>query len=73
MDELASIQRIHIYDDGVIQMVVICNYCKHINTHTIGHSSTKTGDQTIINFSKLGRRCCDNMLCDADYGFQFKS
>ena len=40
-----------IYDDGLIEMVVICNNCKHTNYHTITHSSTKNGDKTTIDFS----------------------
>jgi len=71
----ATIQRINIYDDGLIEMVVNCNNCKHTNYHTITHSSTKNGDKTTIDFSKLGKRCCDNhgklkksnSACYADY------
>jgi hypothetical protein len=71
----ATIQNINIYDDGVIEMVVICNICKHTNYHTITHSSTKNGDKTTIDFSKLGKRSCDNYgklnqnsdCCYADY------
>ena len=71
----ATIQHINIYDDGLIEMVVICNNCKHTNYHTITRSSTKIGDKTTIDFSKLGKRCCDNFhgnngqtpKCDADY------
>ena len=37
----ATIQNINIYDDGLIEMVVICNNCKVTNYHTITHSSTK--------------------------------
>ena len=56
----ATIQYINMYDDGLIEMVVICNVCKHVNYHTITHSSTKNGDKTTIDFSKLGKRGCDN-------------
>jgi hypothetical protein len=64
----ASIQKINIYDDGLIDMIVICNKCKHTNYHTITHSSTKKDDKITIDFSKLGKRCCDNFVkCDADY------
>jgi hypothetical protein len=71
----ATIQNITIYHDGLIEMVVICNNCKHTNYHTITHSSTRYDDKTIIDFSKLGKRCCDNWhgnngktpRCDADY------
>ena len=56
----ATIQHINIYNDGLIEIVVICNNCKHINYHNITHSSTKNGDKTTIDFSKLGKRCCDN-------------
>lgn len=68
----ATIQSINIYDDGLIVMVVICNQCKHTNYHTITNSSTKIDDKTIIDFSKLGKRCCDNYekhnsVCYADY------
>lgn len=56
----ATIQHINIYDCGIIEMVVICNNCKHTNYHTITHSSTKNRHKTSIDFSKLGKRCCDN-------------
>ena len=56
----ATIQHINIYDDGLIEMVVICNNCKLINYHTITHSCLKIGDKTTIDFSKLGKRCCKN-------------
>jgi hypothetical protein len=56
-------------------MIVICNNCKHTNYHTITHASIKNNDKTIIDFSKLGKRCCDNHVklknkkshCNADY------
>ena len=71
----ATIQYINIYADGLIEMVVICNNCKHINYHTITHSSMTNGDKTTIDFSKLGNRRCDNhgklknknSACYADY------
>ncbi len=71
----ATIQYIHVYADGLIEMVVMCNNCKHTNYHTITHSSTRKGDKTTIDFSKLGKRCCDNhgnpqktkSACRADY------
>ena len=71
----ATIQNIYIYNNGIIEMVVICNNCKHTNYHNITHSSTKTGDKTTIDFSKLGKRCCGNhgklknpsSVCYADY------
>jgi thymidine kinase len=68
----ATIQYINIYTDGLIEMDVICNNCKHKNRHTITDASKKNGDKLIINFFKLGRRCCDNFgnpnsACYADY------
>jgi hypothetical protein len=71
----ATIQHINIYNDGLIEMVVICNNCKHTNYHNITHSSTKNSDKTTIYFSKLGKKCCDNyekqknsnLVCYADY------
>jgi hypothetical protein len=71
----ATIQHINFYNDGLIEMVVRCNNCEHINYHTITHSSIKNGDKTTIDFSKLGKRCCDNFhekngktpKCDAEY------
>lgn len=55
-----TIQNITIYDDGIIEMVVMCNICSHINTHTINHATIKNDGKRIIHFSKLGKRCCDN-------------
>jgi len=71
----AIIQQINIYNDGAIEMVVICNSCKKQNFHTINHASTKTNKKISIDFSKLGKRCCEahmskdgkNILCYADY------
>ena len=71
----ASIQYINLYNDGLIEMIVICNSCKKKNIHTITHTSTKTNDKISIDFSKLGKRCCDNhgkpgkpnTICDANY------
>lgn len=63
-----TIQKINIYNDGLIEMVVICNNCKNINYHTITHSAVKKEDKITIDFSKLGKRCCDNFTkCDKDY------
>jgi hypothetical protein len=68
VENKATIQHINIYDDGLIEMVVICVNCKKNNCHNIGHSSTKNGDKTTIDFSKLGKRCCDNhSACYANY------
>jgi len=71
----AIIQHINIYNDGAIEMVVICNSCKKQNFHTINHASTKTNKKISIDFSKLGKRCCEPhmpkkgqmIICDADY------
>ena len=64
----ATIQYINIYADGIIEIVIICNKCKHKNYHTITHSSTKKNNKTTIDFSKLGKRCCDNLsICNANY------
>jgi len=71
----ANIQYINVYNDGLIEMIVICNSCKNQNVHTITHTSTKINDKITIDFSKLGKRCCDNFgqpgkpntICHADY------
>ena len=70
----ANIQYINVYNDGLIEMIVICNSCKKQNIHTITHTSSKTNDKITIDFSKLGKRCCGvhvqhgkNTICDADY------
>ena len=68
VENKATIQHISIYDDGLIEMVVICDNCKKTNCHTITHSSTKNDDKTTIDFFKLGKRCCDNhSVCYANY------
>lgn len=69
-----TIKYITIDKDGV-GIEVICNKCKSLNSHTITHATTKKGDQTIIDFSQLGNRCCHNFTgrrgnktkCDTDY------
>ena len=71
----AIIQEINIYNDGVIEMVVICNSCKKQNFHTITHASAKTNNKITIDFSKLAKRCCgahmskkgQMTICEADY------
>ena len=74
----ATIKKIIIYDDNVIELVAECNNCKSLNTHTIGHASIKNKDSIEIDFSKLGSRCCNNQTketmkrpwirtCYADY------
>ena len=72
----AIIQKIIIYDDGLIELIAICNNCKHTNYHTITHASEKKNNKVTIDFSKLGKRCCDNNkkikntkahVCWADY------
>ena len=56
----SNIQNITIYDDGCIEMVVMCNICGYINTHSINNATVKNDGKRIIHFSKLGKRCCDN-------------
>lgn len=62
----AVIQQINIYNDGAIEMVVICNSCKKQNFHTINHASTKTNKKISIDFSKLGKRCCGAHMSKKD-------
>jgi hypothetical protein len=56
----ANIDYITVYNDGLVEMIVTCNACKKQNVHTITHTSTRTNDKITIDFSKLGKRCCDN-------------
>ena len=71
-----NIKCINVYnDDGFIEMIVICNSCNKQNFHNITHASSKTNDKLTIDFSKLGKRCCDGryiqndqrIRCGADY------
>jgi hypothetical protein len=69
-----NIQSINVYDDGFVEMIVTCNSCKKSNIHIITHASTKTDNKISIDFSKLGKRYCDNMgqnepntICYANY------
>ena len=64
------------YDDGLVEIIVICNLCNTNNCHTITGSSTKHADKTTIDFSNLGTRCCHNYgkpenqvntMCNARY------
>ena len=59
----ATIQYINVYDNGSIEMVVICNNCNHTNYHNITHSS-KLGKRSCDNFGKLKN---PNFVCYADY------
>ena len=70
----AIIKYINIYNDGLIEMVVICNICKSKNIHNITHTVKNNDDKLIIDFSQLGKRCCGNfknvkqeILCEANY------
>ena len=72
----ATIQHINMYDDGLVEIIVICNLCNTNNCHTITGSSTKHADKTTIDFSNLGTRCCHNYgkpenqvntMCNARY------
>ena len=69
----AKIEFINIHNDGIIEMVVVCNSCGKQNIHNLTNALTKTNNNTVINFSKLGKRCCDNHgqngkpICYADY------
>ena len=51
----ANIQYINVYNDGLIEMIVVCNSCKTQNVHTITHTSTKTNDKIIIDFYIVNR------------------
>jgi len=70
-----NIQYINIYNDGLIDIIFICNSCKIQNVHTITHTLTKTNDKITIDFLKIGNKCCDNCgnfgisnnRCCADY------
>jgi hypothetical protein len=55
-----TIKEINIYNDGVIEMIVKCSSCHNLNRHTITHASTKYNNKITVDFSKLGKRCCDN-------------
>lgn len=56
-----NIQSINVYSDGFVEMIVVCNLCNHKNIHIITDASSKTDNKITIDFSKLGKRCCDNM------------
>jgi hypothetical protein len=62
----AIIQQINIYNDGAIEMVVICNSCKKQNFHTINHASTKTNKKISIDFSKLGKDAVEHICQKKD-------
>ena len=57
----STIQKMNIYDDGVIEIIVKCNECNHTNYHTLSKNCfKKKSDKITIDFSKLGKRVCDN-------------
>lgn len=65
-----TINKINVYRDNLIEMLVTCDNCKKENVHTIGHASTIYKDKVVIDFSKLGKRCCDGYYenkCIVDY------
>ena len=47
-DSSATIKKINVYNDGLIELIAECNLCKNINIHTITHSSTKLDDKNIF-------------------------
>jgi hypothetical protein len=71
----ATIQRINVYNDGNVEIVVICNACYNTNCYNITKSTVKQDDKIAIDFTNLGKRCCDNYgkpnnlssICYADY------
>ena len=65
--DTATILNIEIYDKMVL-MDVKCNKCNSVNTHNVTHSITFKKDHRKIDFSILGKRCCDsNNRSLADY------
>jgi hypothetical protein len=64
----ATILNINIDNNkNMIQIKVLCNKCKNISYHNITHATDITKNNLCIDFSKFGKRCCDNIKCDADY------
>jgi len=66
------IKSIIIYkDDLFLQMKFICSHCKKEHIHCINHAKKEDKKTIEINFSKLGKRCCDNFhhkhFCLEDY------
>ena len=71
----AIIQKISIYNNKLIQITVVCNRCKQVNVHNISDASTINDNIITIDFTNLGKRCCDNFglignintTCNANY------
>lgn len=62
------IKNIKIYkEDLYITLDFQCSKCNKINEHTINHAKIQDKKVITINFSTLGKRCCDNMKCDNHY------
>jgi len=70
------------YDQSII---VSCNKCKNINTHSFGKDNARiikeeeeVDDRIVkwkyksLDFRNLGRRVCDNVKCDANYNLYYK-
>jgi hypothetical protein len=63
----STIKFINIYEDGSIEITIKCNSCNQINYHNISHATVKLEGEISIDFSKLGKKCCDNPKCFTDY------
>ena len=58
MDNIATIQNIHIYNDGNIYINVVCSKCNKINKHNISYITKTNEKYREIDFNKLGKGCC---------------
>lgn len=64
-----TIKSITIWNDNIVTLEAVCDNCGRENHHNITGATKKSKKNITIDFSKLGKRCCDNhkLPCLADY------
>lgn len=61
MEGVATIQNIHVYNDGKIYINVKCSQCNKINKHNISNITKTHEKYREIDFNTLGKQCCSTI------------
>jgi hypothetical protein len=54
---------VKIYKDGYAETHVRCPYCFKVNRHSVTGAFKNVIGTTLIDYSQLGARTCDNIKC----------